>query len=75
MKDMREFNEVVKLQVIPTTFVLRCSLCGHEVTNFDRHLGLIEMNEHIVSKHAQEVNSLGKEDLYSRKQEIALDKF
>ncbi|MBI2869126.1 MAG: hypothetical protein HYX96_04795 [Chloroflexi bacterium] len=75
MKEMKEFTEVVKLKVIPTTFVLRCSLCGHEVTNFDRHLGLIKMNEHIVSMHGGEVNSLGKEALYSRKQEIDLDKF
>jgi len=33
------------------------------------------MNEHIVSNHSTEVNSLGREDLYSRKMEIELDSF
>lgn len=73
--NMKDFDKVVKLKVIPTTFVLRCTLCGFEVTDYDRHLGIIKMNEHIVSNHPREVNSLGKEDLYSRKQEITLDKF
>lgn len=73
--DIKEFNEVVKLKIIPTTFVFRCTLCGFEMTNYDRHLGLIKMNEHIVSNHATEVNSLGREDLYSRKMEIRLDSF
>jgi len=59
--DIKEFNEVVKLKIIPTTFVFRCTLCGLEMTNYDRHLGLIKMNEHIVSNHSTEVNSLGRE--------------
>ena len=65
--DVKEFQDVVQLKVVPTTFVFRCTLCGFEVTNYDRHLGLIKMNEHIASKHSDEVNSLGREDLYSRK--------
>ena len=73
--DIKEFNEVVKLKIIPTTFVFRCTLCGFEMTNYDRHFGLIKMNEHIVSNHSTEVNSLGREDLYSRKMEIGLDSF
>ncbi len=73
--DIKEFNEVVKLKIIPTTFVFRCTLCGFEMTNYDRHLGLIKMNEHIVSNHSTEVNSLGREDLYSRKMEIRLESF
>lgn len=72
---MKDFKEVVKLKIIPTTFVFRCTLCGFEITNYDRHFGLIRMNEHMVSKHSKEVNSLGREDLYSRKMEIVLDKF
>ncbi len=73
--DIKEFNEVVKLKIIPTTFVFRCTLCGFEMTNYDRHFGLIKMNEHIVSNHSTEVNSLGREDLYSRKMEIRLESF
>ncbi len=73
--EMKEFKEVVKLKIIPTTFVFRCTLCGFEINNYDRHFGLIKMNEHIISKHSTEVNSLGKEDLYSRKPEIVLDRF
>jgi hypothetical protein len=73
--DMKDFKDVVKLKIVPTTFVFRCTLCGFEMTNYDRHLGLIKMNEHIVSDHSTEVNSLGREDLYSRKSEIVLDKF
>ncbi len=72
---MKDFKEVVKLKIIPTTFVFRCSLCGLEITNYDRHFGLIKMNEHVLEKHPKEVNSLGKEDLYSRKMEISLEKF
>jgi len=72
---MKEFNEVVKFKIIPTIFMYRCTLCGAEITNSDRHFGLIQMNEHIVSKHSKEVNSLGREDLYSRKTEIVLEKF
>jgi predicted restriction endonuclease len=73
--EIKEFKDVVKSKIIPTTFVYRCTLCGFEVTNYDRHFGLIKMNEHIVSKHSKEVNPLGKEDLYSRKPEIVLGKF
>ena len=73
--DMKEFKEVVKLKIIPATFVFRCTLCGFEATNYDRHLGLIEMNQHIISNHSTEVNSLGREDLYSRKPEIVLERF
>lgn len=73
--DMKDFKEVVKLKIIPTTFVFRCTLCGFEMTDYDRHFGLIKMNEHIISNHSTEVNSLGKEDLYSRKPEIMLDRF
>ena len=72
---MKDFKEVVKMKTIPTTFVFRCGLCGLEITNYDRHFGLIKMNEHVVSQHPKEVNSLGKEDLYSRKMEITLEKF
>ena len=73
--EIKEFKDVVKLKIIPTTFVFRCTLCGFEITNYDRHLGLIKMNEHILANHSHEVNSLGKEDLYSRKPEIVLDRF
>jgi hypothetical protein len=72
---MKDFKEVVKMKIIPTTFVLRCTLCGFEVTSSDRHFGLIEMNKHMLSDHSKEVNLLGREDLYSRKTEITLDKF
>jgi len=72
---IKEFKDVVKLRIIPATFVFRCSLCGFEISNYDRHLGLIKMNEHIISSHSTEVNSLGKEDLYSRKPEIVLGSF
>jgi len=72
---MKEFNEVIKLKIIPTTFVLRCTLCGFETTDYDQHFGLIKMNEHMISKHHTEVNFLGKEDLYSRKTNIILDNF
>ena len=73
--NMKDLKEVVKLKIVPTKFILQCTLCGFEITDYDRHHGLIKMNEHIVSKHSREVNSLGREDLYSRKTEIALDKF
>lgn len=73
--DIKEFKDVVKFKIIPTTFVFRCTLCGFEITNYDRHFGLIKMNEHIISKHSNEVNSLSKEELYSRKPEIVLDRF
>jgi hypothetical protein len=72
---MKDFKDVVKLKIIPTVFVFRCTLCGSEINSYDRHLGLIEMNQHIISNHSREVNSLGREDLYSRKPEIVLDGF
>ncbi len=72
---MKDFKEVVKLKMIPTTFVYRCTLCGYEITEYDRHFGLIKMNEHMISSHSTEVDSLGREDLYSRKTEITLDKY
>jgi hypothetical protein len=72
---MKDFKEVVRLKIIPTTFVFRCTLCGFEITDYDRHFGLIKMNQHIISNHSTEVDSLGKEDLYSRKSEIVLDRF
>ena len=73
--EIKEFQDVVQLKIIPTTFVFRCTLCGFEITNFDRHLGLIKMNEHIASKHSNEANPLGKEDLYSRKPRVVLNHF
>jgi hypothetical protein len=72
---VKDFKDVVKLKIIPTSFVYRCNLCGFEMTNFDRHLGLIRMNEHLVSNHPTEVNPLGRESLYSRKPEVVLDSF
>jgi hypothetical protein len=69
---MKDFREVISLKVIPSTFVFRCALCGFEVSNYDRHFGLITMNDHIIAKHSQEVQSLDKEELYSRKPEIIL---
>ena len=72
---MEDFKDVVKLKIIPLTFVLHCTLCGFEITNYDRHFGLIEMNKHMITKHSTKVNSLDEEDLYSRKTEIALDRF
>jgi hypothetical protein len=73
--EAKDFKDVVKLKIIPTTFVFRCTLCGFETAASDRHLGLIKMNEHMVSKHSTEVNPLGREDLYSRKPEIVLGSF
>ena len=72
---MKDFKEVVKQKIIPTTFVFRCTLCGFEITEYDRHFGLINMNQHMISNHSTEVNSLGREDLYSRKPQITLDRF
>jgi hypothetical protein len=72
---MKEFNEVVKLNIIPTTFVYHCAICGFETTSSDRHFGLIKINEHLISAHAKEVNFLDNERLYSRNIETQLDKF
>lgn len=72
---IKEFNEVIKAKVIPTTFVFHCSLCGFEISDYDKHFGLIKMNDHVIAKHAKEVHSLDKEELYSRKAEVPLDRF
>jgi predicted restriction endonuclease len=72
---MKEFTEVVKLKIIPTTFVYRCAICGFETTNNDRHFGLIKINEHMISNHAKEVNFLDNETLYSRKKDVSLENF
>lgn len=72
---MKDFQDVVKLKMVPTTFILRCTVCGFETIDFDRHFGLIKMNDHIIANHATEVNSLDKEDLYSRKPVIKLEGF
>ena len=72
---MKDFSEVVKAKTIPTTFVFRCQLCGFEVTDFDRHFGLIKMNQHIKAVHGGEVRSLDMEDLYSRKLTVVLEEF
>jgi hypothetical protein len=70
---MKDFREVVKLKIVPATFIFRCSLCDFEVSDYDRHFGLIKMNDHIIAVHSLEVKSLDKEELYSRKPEIILD--
>jgi hypothetical protein len=72
---MKQFQEVIKTKIIPTTFVFHCTLCGFEITEFDRHFGLIKMNDHVISVHSGEVQALDKEDLYSRKPAITLDTF
>ncbi len=76
MKDYKkDFKEVVKLKKIPATFLFRCTLCDLEIDDYDWHLGLIKMNEHVMSKHPTEVQSLDVEELYSRKPTIVLDSF
>ena len=72
---MKQFQDVIKTKIIPTTFVFHCTLCGFEITEYDRHFGLIKMNEHVISVHSHEVQALDKEDLYSRKPAINLDSF
>jgi len=72
---MKEFKDVVKLKIVPATFVYRCAICGFTIDNYDRHFGLIEMNKHMISNHSTEVNSLDEEDLYSRKPDVALERF
>ncbi len=72
---MKDFKEVVKLRKIPATFLLHCTLCNFKISEYDWHLGLIKMNEHIVSQHSAEVRSLDTEELYSRKPTIELDSF
>ena len=71
---MKDLEKVVKLRKIPATFLFHCNLCSFEISEFDWHLGLIKMNEHVISKHP-EVQPLDKEELYSRKPEIRLDSF
>ncbi len=72
---MKQFQEVIKTKIIPTTFVFHCTICGFEITEYDRHFGLIKMNDHIISQHSGEVQALDKEELYSRKPTITLDSF
>ena len=72
---MKEFKDAVKLKIIPTTFIFKCSVCGEEITDYDRHFGLIKVNDHMVTKHINEVNSLSKEDLYSRRADISFERF
>ena len=72
---MKDFKEVVKLRRIPATFLLHCTLCDFDISDYDWHLGLIKMNEHVMSKHSSEVQSLDREELYSRKPTITLESF
>ena len=72
---MKEFKEVVKLRKIPATFLFHCTLCNFETNDYDWHMGLIKMNQHIRSKHPSEVRLLDNEELYSRKPEIRLESF
>ncbi len=72
---MREFEDVIKSKIIPTTFVFHCSLCGFEISDYDRHFGLIKMNQHVMAEHSNEVKSLDMEDLYSRKPTVVLGNF
>lgn len=78
MKDsesMKDFQEVIKSRIIPTTFVFHCTVCGFEISDYDRHFGLIKMNRHVMAEHSTEVKSLDMEELYSRKPTITLDSF
>ena len=72
---MKEFQDVVKLRKVPITFQFRCTLCNFEISEYDWHLGLIKMNEHVISRHPSEVKSLDMEDLYSRKPTVSLGSF
>lgn len=72
---MKDFKDVIKLKTIPITFQFKCSLCQFEIVEYDWHFGLIKMNDHIIEKHAGEVQSLDKEDLYSRRPVITLESF
>jgi hypothetical protein len=71
---MKDFKDVIKLKTVPTTFHFHCSLCKFEITEYDWHFGLIKMNDHVIEKHP-DVQSLDKEDLYSRRPVITLDTF
>ena len=72
---MKDFKEVVKLRKVPAMFQFRYNLCNLEMSEYDWHLGLIKMNEHVKSRHSAEVQSLDTEELYSRKPTIRLDSF
>ncbi len=72
---MKDFIDVIKFKIVPTTFVFHCSLCDFEVSEYDRHFGLIKMNQHVISEHSADVKSLDMEELYSRKPTIVLDSF
>ena len=72
---MKDFKKVVKLRKIPATFMFRCTLCNFEIIEYDWHLGLIKMNDHVIDKHAAEAQTLDREELYSRKPTITLDSF
>ena len=72
---MKDFKEVVKFRRIPATFVFHCTLCNLETTEYDWHLGLIKMNDHVMAKHSAEAQTLDREELYSRKPTITLDIF
>ncbi len=72
---MKEFQEVIKSKIIPTTFVFQCTICGLEISDYDRHFGLIKMNQHVIAEHSDQVKSLDMEDLYSRKPTIVLENF
>jgi len=76
MRDkMKEFKDVIKEKTIPITFMFRCTLCGHEISEYDYHFGLIKMNEHVIANHSSEVKSLDMEDLYSRKPAVVLENY
>ena len=72
---MKDFKKVVKLRKIPATFMFRCTLCNFEIIEYDWHLGLIKMNDHVIDKHSAEAQTLDREELYSRKPTITLDSF
>lgn len=72
---MKYFTEVVKLRKVPATFLLKCTLCNYEISDYDWHLGVIKMNDHLVTRHPKDVLPLDKEELYSRKPEIRLESF
>ena len=72
---MKDFKEVVKLRKIPAKFMFNCTLCNLEITEYDWHLGLTKMNDHVMTKHSAESQALDREELYSRKPTIKLDSF
>ncbi len=72
---MKELKDVIKLRKIPATFLFHCTICKFEISDYDWHLGLIKMNDHVMDKHLAEVQALDKEELYSRKPNITLESF